>query len=551
MAAEITASSMGESIGLGYRTKDIGPQLMQFQAAELARRSAEKSAEKKEKKAEYDKVLDKIFNLGNTDVHKVFRKEMNGLADEAKAKVTKANNEDNPDGITDAIFDFTRAVSDYKDKTTNLRKVETAASSKSELVPNDIISSFSGDKFIAVPEESQEYLLSIGWEVDPINRMFTNKSGFKPKDTLNEIMTSPMPTKDVLLANGSKAEFKKDPTQPGFSISGADVFVPTPQYWDAVVNAKLQDGEFIANELMRITRNNEGQSYAKAAAEKRAALATAKGVDPSTIPIIDVNRAIVKENLDNTIRDTWINNHTIRDEKNVKPVSVSSGNNNNKDPKPNSADIHTFTHIPTADRNKLITAAKNANRYPGIEYMTDEAIANLVAADTKSTFGSFGAQAIKNKRNSFGVIISSTTETVALPSFASKPVALSGLYYDKSKGKLYATGNTQIVVSNSVPATDQFVQFEVSKADLRAIRSASVSNKGLKEAITQFDLNAATKGYPTTDGILKDQTSTPPKKISTAEWNRLLKLSRAQPGNANLTEAQFATYMLDNNNMTH
>jgi hypothetical protein len=550
MAAEITASSMGESIGLGYRTKDIGPQLMQFQASELARRSAEKNAEKKEKKADYDKALDKIFNLGNTDVHKVFRKEMNGLADDAKVKVTKANNEGDTEGITNAIFDFTRAVSDYKDKTTNLRKVETAASSKSELVPNDIISSFSGDKFVAVPDESQEYMLSLGWEVDPINRMFTNKAGFKPKDSLNEIMTSPMPTKDVLLANGSKAEFKKDPTQPGFSISGADVYKPTPQYWDAVVNAKLQDPEFVANELMRITRNNDGQSYAKLAAEKRAAMA-GPGGDPSTIAIIDVNRAIVKENLDNTVRDTWINNHTIRDDKNVKPVSVSSGNNNNKDPKPNSADIHTFTHIPTADRAQIIAAAKRNNRYPGIEYMTDEAIANIVTADALSTFGTFGAKAIKNKRNSFGVIISSTTETVALPSFASKPVALSGLYYDKSKGKLYATGNTQIVVSNSVPATDQFVQFEVSKADLRAIRSASVSNKGLKEAIAQFDLNAASKGYPTTDGILKDQTSTPPKKISNAEWNRLFKLSQAQPGNSNLTEAQFATWMLDNNNMTH
>lgn len=541
---------MGEAIGLGYKTKDIGPQLMQFQASELARRSAERTAEKKEKKADYDKALDKIFNLGNTDVHKVFRKEMNGLADDAKVKVTKANNEGDTEGITDAIFDFTRAVSDYKDKTTNLRKVETAASSKSELVPNDIISSFSGDKFVAVPDESQEYMLSLGWEVDPINRMFTNKAGFKPKDSLNEIMTSPLPTKDVLLANGSKVEFKKDPTQPGFSISGADVYKPTPQYWDAVVNAKLEDPEFVANELMRITRNNEGQSYAKLAIEKRAALA-GPGGDPSTIPIINVNRAIVKENLDNTVRDTWINNHTIRDDKNVKPVSVSSGNNNNKDPKPNSADIHTFTHIPTADRAQIIAAAQKAKRYPGIEYMTDEAIANIVTADAQSTFGSFGVKLIKNKRNSFGVIISSTTETVALPSFASKPVALSGLYYDKSKGKLYATGNTQIVVSNSVPAVGEFVQFEVSKADLRAIRSASVSNKGLKEAIAQFDLNAASKGYPTTDGILKDQTSTPPKKISNAEWNRLFKLSKAQPGNANLTEAQFATYMLDNNNMTH
>ena len=561
MASEITASSMGQAIGLGYRTKDIGPQLMQFQASELARRSAEKNAAKKEKKAEYDKTLDKIIDLSGADVHKVFREELNKIADDAKAKVTKFNNEGDYEGMKTAIFDMTKAVSDYKLKTTNLRGIETAASTGTQLVPNDIISTFSGNKFVEIPIDNQEYMLSLGWEVDPLNRMYTNKAGFKPKDTLNEIMTSPMPTKEVLMANGSVVEFKKDPSQAGFSESGSDVYVPTPQYWDSVVNAKLQDPEFVANELKRIT-HNDGKSYAKVAAEKRAAMAAPTGADPKSFSILEVNRAIVKENLDNEIRDTWIKNHTLSDTRNVAPKVTTSGNNNkNNKNQVNPTSVIGSEHLESAVRDQINKDYKEFKDYTDRQLIDiARKDAALLSPQEKKIRGFFDNIVNVQKKELAHtryptVQVALKTDNLTPPSLKDKTLKkLDEIYYNTDKQQFYARFSTTAAESG---ATAQVLEKEIplTVADLQYLRSATGNEPTLKTAFDNLDGNAAAGRYETIDGyITRNSTGVGSRagmtRISQAQYNKGFadskKAMKANNGHV-LTKEEYDALLATNN----
>jgi hypothetical protein len=235
MAEGITASSMGQAIGLGYRTKDIGPQLMQFQASELARRSQEKAIAKKEKKNEYDKMLEKVINVGNTQVHKTLQKELNAAVDKTRAEVTTFSNTGDTEGMLKSYVNLFNTVKVLEGQTKNYVGVEDATKTKSQLVPYEIINSISGDVYKPINDQAQmDYLSSIGWAVDPVNKMYTNEKGYKPRTTLNEILTTPMPTKEVLLATGSVPTFVEDPTRKGYNKSASEVFVPSDKLWYSV-----------------------------------------------------------------------------------------------------------------------------------------------------------------------------------------------------------------------------------------------------------------------------------------------------------------------------
>ena len=323
MAEGITASSMGQAIGLGYRTKDIGPQLMQFQASELARRSQEKAIAKKEKKAEYDKSMEKLINAGNTQVHKTLQKDLNAAVDKARGEITTFNNTGDTEGMLKSYVNLYNTVKVLEGQTKNYNAVEEATKTKSQLVPYEIINSISGEKFVPINEPAKmDYLSSIGWAVDPVNKMFTNERGYKPRTTLNEILTSPMPSKETLLATGSVQTFQEDPTRKGYSKSASEVLVPTDKLWYSVVDSKLQDNEFVANEIIRITED-KSQNYATLSQNARTTLAGLNpGINPSEIPIADVNRQIIRTNLDETVKPKWLADHTYGERKSVEPKAT-------------------------------------------------------------------------------------------------------------------------------------------------------------------------------------------------------------------------------------
>ena len=547
---------MGESIGLGYRTKDIGPQLMQFQASELARRSAEKSAAKKEKKADYDKIMDKFFTIGTGKTHTSIQGEFNAANDKTKKEVETALMNDERDKAMQLIYEAAQRSNYYADRTKNYDAIEDAYKTGSKIVPEDVVNSIKGDKFTGVDGNQMTFLNALGYQYDDKTQQYIAQ-GFDKKNTLEELRSIPKPTKEMFVKYEVTPKFSEEQARAGYYKKGSEVYVPTDKMFLDAVGQKVQDPSFVANEVNRIAQNNS-KTYVQLATATQADMAEKNklaGVD-KPITAEEVNRQMVINDLTLNHKDQWIREHTIGEDRN--PIPVGGGGKSGKDdkePVANPTDFHLFSHIPSQDRISIIEAAKRKNLYPGIENMTDEAMAEIVKNDKKATFGSFGMKAINKKQGSYGVIISQTTESINIPSLQ-KPVALSGIYYDKTKGQMYATGNAQINVGPGVAESAEFVQFPLTDADIRSLRSGQNQNKVVADALQKYDLNAPLRKLPTTDEILSGKkastttTTTKPNKITASKFKELYEKSRKQKGNENLSEAQFSQWLLANKNTT-
>jgi hypothetical protein len=118
MAEEGQALSLGTAIGLGYKTKDIGPQLLKFQAEQLAAGSARKAAAHKQKQSEYDKIYNDIIKIDSSFAHKGVKGLLDKDTTEAINKLNKGIQEGaSPQELMSTLYDYTTKV--------NFRKIQS------------------------------------------------------------------------------------------------------------------------------------------------------------------------------------------------------------------------------------------------------------------------------------------------------------------------------------------------------------------------------------------------------------------------------------------
>ena len=505
MASEITASSMGQAIGLGYRTKDIGPQLMQFQAGELARRSAEKNAEKREKKAEYDKIMDKFFTIGTGKTHRSIQGEFNTANDKTKKEVETALMNDDRDTAMQLIYEAAKRSNYYADRTKNYDGIEEAYRSGNKIVPEDVVNSIKGDKFTGVDGNQMTFLNALGYQYDDKTQQYIAQ-GFDKKNTLEELRSIPKPTKEMFVKYEVTPKFSEEQARAGYYKKGSEVYVPTDKMFLDVVTQKVQDPSFVANEVNRIAQNNS-KTYVQLATATQAdmdAKNKANGVD---VPITaeEVNRKMVINDLMLNHKDQWIREHTIGEDRNPIPAG-GGGSRATKDNKfqANPTAVVGTEHL-TKGFRKNITES-----YPDFKDYTDKQLIqiskkpmNQLTAKEKNVkmlFDSYDRKNLSYTHTDYPTVqVQLPTDNLTL-SGSKKNVTqkVDTIYYNTDAGQFYATlSSTGTGGGASAQVLEQ--QIPLGVEDLQALRNVATNDKRLEAALNELDGNAANYGYETID----------------------------------------------------
>jgi hypothetical protein len=554
MAAEITASSMGESIGLGYRTKDIGPQLMQFQASVLARRSAEKSAAKKEKKAEYDKIMDKFFTIGTGKTHTSIQKEFNTANDQTKKEVETALMNDDRDTAMQLIYEAAKRSNDYADRTKNYDGIEEAYRSGSKIVPEDVVNSIKGDKFTKVDGNQTTFLNALGYQFDDKTQQYIAQ-GFDKKNTLEELRSVPKPTKEMFDQYQVTPNFSEEKALTGYYKKGTMVYVPTDKMFLDVVGQKVQDPSFVANEVNRIAQNNS-KTYVQLATATQADMAEKNrlaGID-KPITAEEVNRQMVINDLTLNHKDQWIKEHTIGEDRNPIPVGGGSKAGGKEGWKPNPTSVSGTEHLSLAF-GKAVRGIAEFKDY------TDKQIIEITKKDPALL--SPGEKAIKVKLDAFNkgrkevihtrypsVQLAQTTDFLTLPGRKSVVTQkIDEIYYDKDNKKFFARLSTTGSQSGaSAQVMDQ--QIPLSVEDLKHIRSAAVKDATVRTAIAELDGNAKAGKYETIDDYINRASGkiTAKKKITKAQFDAAFAEERKKK--PNVKAADYKKFLLDTGEYT-
>ena len=497
MAEDITASSMGQAIGLGYRTKDIGPQLMQFQAGELARRSAEKNAARKEKKADYDKIMDKFFTIGTGKTHTSIQKEFNAANDNTKKEVETALMNDDRDKAMQLIYEAAQRSNYYADRTKNYDSIEDAYRTGSKIVPEDVVNSIKGDKFTGVDGNQMTFLNALGYQYDDKTQQYIAQ-GLDKKNTLEELRSIPKPTKEMFDQYKVTPKFSEEQARTGYYKKGTEVYVPTDAMFLDIVKQKVQEPSFVANEVNRIAQNNS-KTYVQLATATQADMAEKNrlaGVD-KPITAEEVNRQMVINDLTLNHKDQWIKEHTIGEDRN--PIPVGGGKSGKDVVPPNPADIIGSEHI-NNDLRKLIN-----QRQPSFKNKPDGDILKMIqdpkTDQEKAVAKMFQAVTSKGKLatvNYPGVMVSEPNDNFTIPSNG-KTVAITEIFYNTDEEQFYLTSQK---TAGKLGVTEKIMpgQFPLTIKDLNAMKSrASGGNAVLKDALEKLKANAESQGYPTID----------------------------------------------------
>jgi hypothetical protein len=499
MAEEITASSMGQAIGLGYRTKDIGPQLMQFQAGELARRSAEKNAAKREKKADYDKIMDKFFTIGTGKTHTSIQKEFNAANDKTKKEVETALMNDDRDTAMQLIYEAAQRSNYYADRTKNYDGIEEAYRTGSKIVPEDVVNSIKGDKFTGVDGNQMTFLNALGYQYDDKTQQYIAQ-GFDKKNTLEELRSIPKPTKEMFDQYKVGPKFSEEQARAGYYKKGTEVYVPTDAMFLDVVKQKVQDPSFVANEVNRIAQNNS-KTYVQLATATQAEMVEKNKLAGVDKPITgeEVNRQMVINDLTLNHKDQWIKEHTIGEDRNPIPAGGGKGKSDKDEVPPNPADIIGSEHINNKLR-KLIN-----ERQPSFKNKPDSDILKMIqnpkTDQEKAVAKMFQAVTSKGKLatvNYPGVMVSEANDNFTIPSNG-KTVAITEIFYNTDDNQFYLTSQK---TAGKLGVTEKIMpgQFPLTEKDLNAMKSrASGGNAALKDALAKLNANAESQGYPTID----------------------------------------------------
>jgi hypothetical protein len=517
MAEDITASSMGQAIGLGYRTKDIGPQLMQFQAGELARRSAEKNAARKEKKAEYDKLMDKMFTIGTGKVHTSIQKEFNTANDNTKKEVETALLNDDRDKAMQLIYEAAQRSNYYADRTKNYDGIEEAYRSGNKIVPEDVVNSIKGDKFTGVDGNQMTFLNALGYQFDSKTNQYIMQ-GFDKKNTLEELRSVPKPTKEMFDQYKVTPKFSEEQARAGYYKKGTEVYVPTDAMFLDVVKQKVQDPSFVANEVNRIAQNNS-KTYVQLATATQADMAEKNrmaGVD-KPITAEEVNRQMVINDLTLNHKDQWIKEHTIGEDRN--PIPAGGGKSGKDVVPPNPADIIGSEHI-NNDLRKLIN-----QRQPSFKNKPDGDILRMIQnpkTDQEKAvakmFQGYTSQGKSATVNYPGVMVSEANDNFTIPSNG-KTVAITEIFYNTDDNQFYLTSQK---TAGKLGVTERIMpgQFPLTEKDLNAMKSrASGGNAALKDALEKLNANAAVYDYPTIDAWINKKKGGGTRSVNTTSSN--------------------------------
>lgn len=545
---------MGQAIGLGYRTKDIGPQLMQFQAGELARRSAEKSAARKEKKAEYDKIMDKMFTIGTGKTHTSIQKEFNAANDQTKKEVETALMNDDRDTAMQLIYEAAQRSNYYADRTKNYDGIEEAYRSGNKIVPEDVITSIKGDKFTGVDGNQMTFLNALGYQFDPKTNQYIMQ-GFDKKNTLEELRSVPKPTKEMFDQFQVKPKFIEEQAQAGFYKKGTEVYVPTDAMFLEVVKQKVQDPSFVANEVNRIAQNNS-KTYVQLATATQADMDAKNKANGIDVPITaeEVNRQMVINDLTLNHKDQWIKEHTIGEDRNPIPAGGGSRSGKKEGWKPNPTSVSGTEHLSLAFGNAV-------RGIPEFKNYTDKQIIEIIRKDP--SLYSPGEKAIKVKLDKFNsgrkevihtrypsVQLAQTTDYLTLPGRkTSVTQKIDEIYYDRDNKKFFARLSTTGSQSGaSAQVMDQ--QIPLSVEDLKHIRSAAVKDATVRTAIAELDGNAKAGKYETIDDYINRASgiNAAKKKVTKAQFDAALAEERKK--NPNVKAADYKKFLLDTGEYT-
>jgi hypothetical protein len=497
MAEDITASSMGQAIGLGYRTKDIGPQLMQFQAGELARRSAERNAAKKEKKAEKDKFLEKLIPYETKNLNKKVQQDAIDYMAEARKRITDRVKEQDMEGATKEFVIMAQDMNQLEKESVSFDNLQLKMQDPSQLIIKDVSDwASSTDPEKRKPTQDQvEQWAALGIPYDPKTNTIDYR-GIKIRNDIAEF-DNYKPDKEVFIQNGVTPITRVQPKVAGQLSQVTQVYVPNPAMYDAHRERLLSDNEFVANAVNRISRERK-MSYGDLAIETQKQMIIDDPTLEGKVTYNMVNKQIARNDYNQKInKDKWISEHTVDENMNPVPRATGGGKSGKDDVPPNPADVAGAEHLDWEVRKMINeTTFKNTPDSEIIRMINNpQNKKEKELSDLAKPFLKSGKSFTKNYP---GVQVSEVNDNFTIPS-TGKTVAISEIYYNTDDKRYYiATHKTpgkSGVTESMMPAL-----YPMNAKDLNAIKSrASGGNAALKDALEKINANAKGEGYPTID----------------------------------------------------
>jgi hypothetical protein len=255
MAEEGQALSLGTAIGLGYKTKDIGPQLLKFQAEQLATGSARKAAAHKQKQSEYDKIYNDIIKIDSSFAHKGVKGLLDNDTKEAITKLNKGIQEGaSPQELMSTLYDYTTKV--------NFRKIQSKERDAIEKdnyegapVPQILISAAGrtqdGDIALMVNEKLTMEAMGISQNTDPgtIGYQALPKEGAETAlNTIDFSVPALQGMADV------KKEVRTVKGEKGYQDVVTTNYIPSVDVYKNLLEGELSKQNQLAAEVVRIAK---------------------------------------------------------------------------------------------------------------------------------------------------------------------------------------------------------------------------------------------------------------------------------------------------------
>lgn len=556
MAEEVTAASMGESIGLVYRAKDITPQLMQFQAADLARKSQERAIAKKEKKLEGDKQLERIVPYEIKNLNKKVQDDANKYMAGARERITERVQEDDMEGATKEFVAMAQYMNQLEKESAGFDNINLKNQDPSNLVIEDVAEwSSSTDPAKRRPTQTQvEQWNSLGIPYDPKTNTIDYR-GIKVRNDLAEFENY-KPDIEVFRQNKIDPIIRQQTDVKGQLSQVSQVYVPNDDMYNAHRERMISDNDFVANAVNRISRDRK-MKYGDLALETQKQMILNDPTLDGKVTYEMVNKQIVRDDYDKNHKAKWIMEHTVDENMNPVPKATSVPKPpKDTDPKPNPTAILGGEHVGPNVRKTLKI------NYPKVSNMSDAKIikaynkyktdpASLTTEEKKMLSGfqaldKAGAEVITNRYPT--AQIQQSNDYLTLPSNTNKKLQkIDEIYFNSDEDKYYARMSSTVAGSGS-----SLIMFELDiplkVSDLNALKNAAKKDKGIEDGLFQIDGNSKNynvKGYGTIDDWIARKSgggssggsggatgTSSKKKITKAEFDANFAKEKAKDPNA-------------------
>ena len=507
MAEEGQALSLGTAIGLGYKTKDIGPQLLKFQAEQLAAGSARKAAAHKQKQAEYDKIYNDMIKLDDGSFHKSVQGALNSDKDKSIGLINDAIQKGkSPQEVMGILYDLTKQVTARRNQSDE-RKVIQKDIDAGLPVPdvfktalNRPVDAVDPTKILTAEEETT--LKTLGYPVNVVegtlgyqgNKSAGIEAGIRAK-TYNV---------QGLEKEGVSPEVKTIKAPVGYQDEVYFNFSPTEKQFVNEVNTQLEEPGALAVEFSKIAKA-QGKTETALMNEITAAsnaTAAANGTEATPYPI--VAKDYIRNYYVQNVMPGWIADKSVKVDAQKNVVVRAPRPDDDNPPNPSEGPVYQSEFV-SPYLSKSIAEQPELQKY--LEGMSDtqiiaayrdpSTITNKVARDRMT----FIVNAAKKQTNLYptqkyyAAFISNMGESIVLKN--GDTIKVDQLYYNDKDDSFHAKGSANVTQSGKV-VNIQNKDYKLDVDDLQTLQSASGGTGGAvyKNAIINWDKSAAKNKVP-------------------------------------------------------